>query len=136
MALNFSNFNYHFMQRFFLKLYFKVPQIKKVYIFISNTFYRSPRQKFKALKDKNFQLLDSIEQASSNNQKRKYLFTANFALNHKDFEIAPYLALSEIKDINLKYLDTIQKSMSPKVSKSLYGKQLIMLYNQRLKDEK
>ena len=80
--------------------------------------------------------MDSIEQASSNNQKRKYLFTANFALNHKDFEIAPYLALSEIKDINLKYLDTIQKSMSPKVSKSLYGKQLIMLYNQRLKDEK
>jgi hypothetical protein len=38
--------------------------------------------------------------------------------------VAPYIALSEIYDINLKYLDTIQKSMSPKVAKSFYGKKL------------
>ena len=52
------------------------------------------------------------------------MFATNFALNNRDFEVAPYIALSEIYDINVKYLDTIQKSMSPKVAKSLYGKKL------------
>jgi hypothetical protein len=52
------------------------------------------------------------------------LHAANFAINNKEYEVAPYIALSEIYDINLKYLDTIQKSMSPKVAKSLYGKKL------------
>jgi hypothetical protein len=35
--------------------------------------------------------------------------------------VAPYIALSEINDATVKYLDTIQKSMSPKVAKSRYG---------------
>jgi hypothetical protein len=52
------------------------------------------------------------------------LYATNFAINNKNFEVAPYIALSEIYDINIKYLDTIQKSMSPKVAKSLYGKKL------------
>jgi hypothetical protein len=56
--------------------------------------------------------------------KRKYLYTTNFAVNNGDYEVAPYVALAEIYDINLKFLDTIQKSMSPKVAKSLYGKKL------------
>ena len=45
-------------------------------------------------------------------------------MNNKDHEIAPYIALTEIYDINIKYLDTIQKAMSPKVAQSLYGKKL------------
>jgi hypothetical protein len=58
------------------------------------------------------------------NIKRKYLFATNFALNNRKFEVAPFIALSEIYDINIKYLDTIQKSMSPQVANSLYGKKL------------
>jgi hypothetical protein len=56
--------------------------------------------------------------------KRRYLYTANFALNNAKHEVGPYLALSEIYDANIKYLDTIRKSMSPKVAKSRYGKML------------
>ncbi|HLA55006.1 MAG TPA: DUF4369 domain-containing protein [Flavobacterium sp.] len=56
--------------------------------------------------------------------KSKYLYAINFAVNHKDYEVAPYVALSEINDANLKYLDTIQKSLSPKVARSKYGKLL------------
>jgi hypothetical protein len=44
--------------------------------------------------------------------------------------------LAEIYDINLKYLDTIQKSMTPKVSKSLYGKKLNNYIAERKKEEK
>ncbi len=65
--------------------------------------------------------------------KTKYLFTTNFAVNHKDYEVAPYVTLAEIYDINMKYLDTIQKSMTPKVSKSLYGKKLNQFIAERKK---
>ena len=65
-----------------------------------------------------------IEEEQNGIIKRKYLYTTNFAVNNGDYEVAPYVALAEIYDINLKFLDTIQKSMSPKVAKSLYGKKL------------
>ena len=91
--------------------------------------------KFNAYKNKNFRMVDSIEAKQNLNLKRRYLFTTNFALNNKDFEVAPYVALTEISDINLKYLDTIQKSMTPKIAQSLYGKKLIQFYKERKKQE-
>jgi len=81
-------------------------------------------QKFNAIKSKNAIAIDSLSAKQDSNIKRKYLYATNFAINNKDHEVAPYIALSEIYDINIKYLDTIQKSMTPKVAQSLYGKKL------------
>jgi hypothetical protein len=75
--------------------------------------------------------MQAIEAKRDNIVKRKYLYTTNFAVNNRDYEVAPYVALAEIYDINLKYLDTIQKSLSPKVAKSMYGKKLDELIKQR-----
>lgn len=80
--------------------------------------------RFKAMKSNNQKTLDSVNEKQESNIKRKYLYATNFAINNKDYEIAPYIALSDIYDINIKYLDTIQKSMTPKVAQSLYGKKL------------
>lgn len=80
--------------------------------------------KFKAAKINDQKVLDSLNTIQDNNTKRKYLFATNFAINNKDYEVSPYIVLSDIYDINIKYLDTIQKSMTPKVAKSLYGKKL------------
>lgn len=93
-------------------------------------------QKLNAFKGNDTKVIDSIEQLQDANTKRLYLYTTNFAVNHKDFEVAPFLALSEISDINLRFLDTIQKSMSPKVAQSFYGKKLTQYYNERKKTEK
>jgi hypothetical protein len=93
-------------------------------------------EKFKAYKNKNAKALDSIQVLENDNTKREYLYTTNFALNHKDFEVAPFVTLSNIANVNLKYMDTIQKSMAPKVAKSLYGKKLIQLYKERCQAEK
>lgn len=68
------------------------------------------------------------------NLRRHYLYAINFALNNKNHEIAPYIALSEIPDANVKYLDTIQKSMSPEVAQSKYGK-LLTDYVKELKSQ-
>ena len=81
-------------------------------------------KKFNAIKRNNTKSIDSLNAKQDSNIKRKYLFATNFAINNKDQEVAPYIALSEIYDINVKYLDTIQKSMTPKVAQSLYGKKL------------
>jgi len=67
---------------------------------------------------------DSIEKAYKNLLTRKYRYTAHFATTNGNKEIAPYLALSEIANINITYLDNIQKSMTPEVAKSKYGKML------------
>ena len=75
--------------------------------------------------------IQAIEAKRDDIVKRKYLYTTNFAVNNREYEVAPYVALAEIYDINLKYLDTIQKSLSPKVSKSMYGKKLDELIKQR-----
>ena len=88
-----------------------------------------------ATRNSNVAQLDSISEQSESLLKRRYLYTANFALTNAKHEIAPYLALSEIYDINIKYLDTIQKSMSPKVAKSHYGKMLTKFVADRKKDD-
>lgn len=75
---------------------------------------------------------DSIEKAYKNLLTRKYRYTAHFAVTNANKEIAPYLALSEIADINTIYLDTIQKSMTPEVATSKYGKML----NEYVKERK
>jgi vacuolar-type H+-ATPase catalytic subunit A/Vma1 len=82
------------------------------------------KKEFDAVKSKN---LDSIEKVKTDFKKmirRKYLFTANFALTNSGSEAAPYIALTELYDANIKLLDTINKSLSVKVKKSTYGKRL------------
>ncbi len=88
-----------------------------------------------ATKSSNVKQLDSISVKSDQLLKRRYLYTANFALNHAKNEVGPYVALSEIADINVKYLDTIQKSMPPKIAKSHYGKMLTKYVADRKKAE-
>lgn len=79
---------------------------------------------------------DSIEAAYKKILIRKYRYTANYAVTHGEYEIAPYLALSEIADITIPYLDTIQKSMKPKVAQSKYGKMLTKYIKERKVTEK
>jgi hypothetical protein len=87
--------------------------------------------RFDALKAKNNTKVDSIDKRTEDVIKKTYLYNVNFALNNRDYEVAPFITVTEIFDVNMKYLDTIQKSMSPKVAQSLYGKKLTNLYNIR-----
>ena len=91
--------------------------------------------KFNAIKRQDQKAVDSIDTKQQSNIKRRYLYATNFAINHKDHEIAPYIALAEIYDINVKFLDTIQKSMTPKVAQSLYGKKLTKFVAEIKKEE-
>lgn len=93
------------------------------------------KEKIMAGKDNNPKKIEEIEEKQNSILKSKYLYTTNFAVNHKDYAVAPYVTLAEIYDINIKYLDTINKSLSPKIAKSLYGKKLNALLVERKKSE-
>ena len=67
---------------------------------------------------------DSINTTYEKLLIRKYRFAANYAATHGEYEVAPYIALSEIADINVSYLEEVAKKLSPKVANSKYGKML------------
>lgn len=68
--------------------------------------------------------MGKIQEDFDNNLKRRYLYTVNFAITNKDSEVAPFLALTEIYNAKFNLLDTINKSLTPKVKASKYGKEL------------
>ncbi|RAR75700.1 DUF4369 domain-containing protein [Flavobacterium aciduliphilum] len=94
------------------------------------------KQRFDALKAKEETSVIKIEEEQKRIVMQKYLYTTNFAVNHGAYDVAPYVALAEIPDINLKYLDTIEKSLTPKVAHALYGTKLHELIAERKKTEK
>ena len=75
--------------------------------------------------------IDSLENISNRNLQRGYAFAINFALNNKTSYIAPYIALKEIPDANVKYLDSIYNVLSPAVADSKYGKELAKLLKKK-----
>jgi hypothetical protein len=68
--------------------------------------------------------LDSLQRQSDRNTQRGYLFAINYAINNKDSYVAPYIAISEIANANVKYLDSINNSLTPEVADSKYGRRL------------
>lgn len=94
------------------------------------------KESFDAEKARDEEKLLEVDKKYDRLLKRKYLYTVNFAINNKDLEIAPYLALSEVFDANIKYLDTIYTSLSPEVKKSKYGRELKDYLEERRKEEK
>lgn len=89
------------------------------------------KSNFEAQKSQDTILMDSSLKAYNNLTVKKYLFTINFAVNNKDSEIAPYLAVSEIPDANIRYLDTINNVLTPQIKTSKYGKALQELIAER-----
>jgi hypothetical protein len=81
-------------------------------------------ENFEAEKDNDEPRKIKVNQQYESLIKSRYMATINFAINHNEYEVAPYLALSEIYDANVKYLDTIYHSLTPNVKESVYGKQL------------
>lgn len=88
-------------------------------------------EEIKALKLERPLILDSIQKEKDLLVKRRYLRVINFALNHKEYDIAPYVAVFDIYDVKLSYLDSIQKVLTPNVAEGKYGKMLKNLIEER-----
>ena len=79
------------------------------------------KEELEAQKSGNLDSIILVEEKMKGLLKRRYLVTINYAINNADFEVAPYIALSEVYDANISMLDTINNSLSPDVKQSKYG---------------
>lgn len=91
------------------------------------------KAEFEAKRSGNNDSILLVQKKLNNLVKRRYLYTTNFAINKGDFEVAPYIALTELNNATLKLLDTVNNSLSGKIKKSKYGKQLEE-FIQKIKD--
>jgi len=79
---------------------------------------------FEAEKAKDSIALDSLEKNYKSLQRRKHLYTTNFAVKNADKEVAPYIALTELYNAKISLLDTVNNSLTENIKNSKYGKQL------------
>ncbi|WP_299890586.1 DUF4369 domain-containing protein [uncultured Lacinutrix sp.] len=82
------------------------------------------KENLEAYKANDSSLISLSEKKHRSLEKRKYLYTVNYAVTNKDNEVAPYLALTELYDANIKLLDTVNNSLTPSIKTSIYGKEL------------
>ncbi|HHB52157.1 MAG TPA: DUF4369 domain-containing protein, partial [Saprospiraceae bacterium] len=68
--------------------------------------------------------LDSLDKAYKNLIRKRYLYTANFAVKHSDKEVAPYIALTELYNANISLLDTVNNALTDRIKVSKYGRKL------------
>lgn len=82
------------------------------------------KREFDYKKDKKIDSLQELQKEYARFMRRKYFYVTNFAINNKDYEVAPFLALTQLSNANVKLLDTINNSLSEKVKQSMYGRKL------------
>lgn len=102
----------------------------------NNRYLDLIKENLEAMQNNDTIAVAKAQKESKNLEKRKYLYTANYAITIKDSEVAPYLALSELYNANIKLLDTINNSLTPKIKASLYGKKLQNFINDIKAEEK
>jgi hypothetical protein len=102
----------------------KLEDYKEVVSRFTNRNLDIIEQSIKASQEGNDSLVTALQIQQNKLIASKYLATVNFALQQKDYEVAPYLMLSEVYDANIKYLDTVYSVLPPNVRESKYGKEL------------
>mgnify|MGYP006082667735 FL=1 len=75
-----------------------------------------------AQKSQNIKSIDSFQKQIKRLNKRRYLYTLNFANTHSDKMISPFIIITEMDNANPSYLDTIAKKMPESIRNSKYGK--------------
>lgn len=80
--------------------------------------------KFNAAKNKKQQKLDSINKIITAQAKRRLLYKINFAMINGDYEVSPFIAITDLTNVRKKYLDSIYNKLTDKVKASTYGKSL------------
>ena len=81
-----------------------------------------------------FDSVNLIENEIQNIDKRKLLYSLNYAVNNGNSSVAPYIAINNFKNNDKLILDTIFRSLDEDVLESKYGKMLRKLINSNSKN--
>ena len=72
--------------------------------------------------ENNTNRIDSVNTQLDNLITRKYLYSLNFAINNSEYEISPYIAVSQIADANIDLLIQLYDTLPENIKNSKYGK--------------
>ena len=72
--------------------------------------------------ENNKKRIDSVNTQLNNLITRKYLYSLNFATNNSEYEISPYIAVSQIADANVDLLIQLYDTLPENIKNSKYGK--------------
>ena len=81
-----------------------------------------------------FDSVNLIENEIQNINKRKLLYSLNYAVNNGNSSVAPYIAINNFNNNDRLILDTIFRSLDKDVLESKYGKMLGKLINSNSKN--
>ena len=81
------------------------------------------KRSFEKSRSNDLDSLKIIEDLVVNINKRQFLHNANFAVRNSEFELSPYIALTDLYE-SKKILDTVYKSLSIRIKNSKYAKKL------------
>ncbi len=110
-------------------------EFKKVNSRFTDQHLELTAKRLEAFKNKTlFDEADYIEKAKAI-ESRRYLYAINFAVNHRDKEIAPYIAVFETRLANIKLLEQVRDTLTAEISKSKYGKMLSELISERKQND-
>ncbi|WP_250434034.1 DUF4369 domain-containing protein [Hanstruepera flava] len=110
----------------------KLDEYKKVMSRFNDRSLELVKEEFEAKTNRDSIAIAENQKAYESLLKGKYLYTVNFAINNKDSEVAPYVALTEIYDAKIKWLDTINNALNPEIKSSKYG----LMLDEFIKDRK
>lgn len=82
------------------------------------------KDKFEAQKQGDQAKVDEIENKKLQNLKRLYLFSANYAIAHKNTAIAPFIAYTRMKQATPQLKQQIYDALTSEIKESKYGKLL------------
>ena len=80
-----------------------------------------------------FDSVNLIENEIQNIDKRKLLYSLNYAVNNGNSSVAPFIAINNFNNNDRLILDTIFRSLDKNVKGSKYGKMLSKLINSKSK---
>ncbi|MCD2261023.1 DUF4369 domain-containing protein [Psychroserpens luteolus] len=89
------------------------------------------KESLESQKAKDTSKVESLKTDFDNLLKSKYRYTINFAVSHPDSEVSPYLAISEVPNTSISYLQQIYDTLTTNVKASKYGKQLDAFIKER-----
>ncbi|MCH2491133.1 MAG: DUF4369 domain-containing protein [Flavobacteriales bacterium] len=92
------------------------------------------KSELEAMQSNNDSLIAAIQKQKNTLRSGRVLATVNFAKNHSEYELAPYLMLTEAFDVQVKYMDTVYHALTPKIKDSKYGVELESLIAERKND--
>ncbi len=82
------------------------------------------KEEYEARKIRSQDSVDIVAKKLKNWNRKRYLYATNFAVTNGDYEVSPYIALTELANANIKLLDTVNNSLSEEIKVSKYGLQL------------